>query len=119
MNKMGKLFSKKDDYILYGSAKDTLGFSRDIKSIIQEFLIKIYDLYSIKQLDDIKRQLLGRKILIIDAQKILENRTINVLDLKKAIDELKIFLSEIGGSLGRIGDQYLILTPNSHIKISN
>ncbi|GAH14401.1 unnamed protein product, partial [marine sediment metagenome] len=29
------------------------------------------------------------------------------------------FLRENGGSIGRLGDHYLILTPNAHIKIAN
>ncbi|MBY9006162.1 MAG: cell division protein SepF [Candidatus Lokiarchaeota archaeon] len=119
---MGKIFSKKADYILYGSAKDTLGFTKNIEGInpiFEDFLIKIYDFYSPKQLDDIKKQLMNRKILIIDAKKILENKNLNILELKRLIDDLKVFLSEVGGSLGRLGDQYLILTPNSYIKISN
>ncbi|MBN1214823.1 MAG: cell division protein SepF [Candidatus Lokiarchaeota archaeon] len=119
---MGKIFGKKEDYILYGSAKDTLGFTKDIAKVnplFHDFLIKIYDFYSTKQLDDIKKQLMNRKILIIDAKKILENKNLNILELKRAIDELKIFLREVGGSLGRIGDQYLILTPNSYVRISN
>ncbi len=116
---MVRLLNRKDNDILLGSAKDTLGFSKDGNSIFQNFLIKIYDFFSITQIDDIKKELMGRKILIIDAKKILQNKTTNILDLKKSIDELKIFLREIGGSLGRIGDQYLILTPNSTIKIAN
>ncbi|KKM14455.1 hypothetical protein LCGC14_1705970, partial [marine sediment metagenome] len=39
--------------------------------------------------------------------------------LKRCIEELKAFLREIGGSLGRLGDNYLILTPNAHIKIAS
>jgi len=116
---MGRLFNKREDNLLLGTAKETLGFSKELNSVIQDFLIKIYDFYSLEQIEDIKRQLMSRKILIINVKKIFENSTIQILDLKRVIDKLKLFLRENGGSLGRIGDQYLILTPNSHIKIAN
>ncbi|MFX1340591.1 MAG: hypothetical protein ACFFDK_18420 [Promethearchaeota archaeon] len=45
----------------------------------------------------------GRRILIINAKKILE-REKNVLVLKKAIDEIKLFLKTCGGSIGRLGE---------------
>ena len=88
-------------------------------SNIQNFLIKKYDLNTPNQLDDIKSQLLGNKILIINAQEILANHSITIEELKESIEEIKIFLGEHGGSIGRIGENYLILTPNSQVRISN
>lgn len=116
---MVSLFGKKDEDDLLESPKETLGFTKDFSSVIQEFLIKKYDFSDLDQVEDIKKQLMNRKVLIINANKILENGKVHVLDLKRVIDELKQFLRKNGGSLGRLGDKYLILTPNSHIRISN
>jgi len=116
---MVSLFGKKDEDDLLESPKETLGFTKDFSSVIQEFLIKKYDFSDLDQVGDIKKQLMNRKVLIINANKILENGKVQVLDLKRAIDELKQFLRKNGGSLGRLGDKYLILTPNSHIRIAN
>jgi SepF-like predicted cell division protein (DUF552 family) len=114
-----KLFGKKDDENLLDSPKKTLGFSNELNSVMQDFFIKKYELQSLEQLDDIKNHLRSRKILIINANKFLERGNINILEFKEIIDELKAFISEYGGSIGRLGKNYLILTPNAQIRISN
>lgn len=116
---MVSLFGKKEDEDLSESPKETLGFTKDFSSVIQEFLIKKYDFSDLDQIEDIKKQLMNRRVLIINANKILERGKMQLLELKRAIDELKQFLRKNGGSLGRLGDNYLILTPNSHIRIAN
>ena len=84
-----------------------------------KFLIKKYNFKSIEQINDIKKQLLGRRILIINTKELLTNSEIPIQELKHGIDKIKSFLKNCGGSIGRIGDQYLILTPSPHVKISN
>ena len=94
-----------------------MGFTREMTSISQNFLIKKYDFSSIEQIDDIKRELLGRKILIVNTKKLLNS--IEVIRLKNGIDDLKRFFRENGGSMARLGEEYLILTPNSLVRIAN
>jgi SepF-like predicted cell division protein (DUF552 family) len=113
---MGKIRNRKYDDLL-GSPQETMGFSKEYSSLLQNFVIKKYDFSQVSQVEDIKKQLLGRKILLINAKEILEN--VEISDLKRGIEELKMFLRENGGSMGRLGDQYLILTPNNHVKIAN
>lgn len=110
-------FWKKIDNDLLGSPEETMGFSRDFSALKQSFLIKKYDFSSLDQIEDIKNELLNRKILIINAKEILQN--IDVTKLKRGIEDLKLFLRENGGSMARLGDQYLILTPNNLVRISN
>ncbi|UCD01229.1 MAG: cell division protein SepF [Promethearchaeota archaeon] len=114
---MGKFWGKKDNNDLLGSPIETMGFSKEYSSLLQNFIIKKYDFSNITQVEDIKKQLLGRKILIINAKEILEN--VDVSELKRGIEDIKSFLRENGGSMGRLGDQYLIITPNAHVKIAN
>ncbi|MFX1572002.1 MAG: cell division protein SepF [Promethearchaeota archaeon] len=114
---MGKFWGKKEDIELLGSPQETMGFSKEYSSLLQNFIIRKYDFSNLSQIEDIKNQLMKQKILIINAKEILEK--VDVSELKGAIENLKSFLRENGGSLGRLGDQYLIVTPNSHIKISN
>lgn len=113
---MGKFRNRKDDELL-GSPQETMGFSKEYSSLLHNFIIKKYDFSNLNQVEDIKKQLLGRKILLINAKEILEN--VEISELKGGIEELKVFLRENGGSMGRLGDHYLILTPNTHIKIAN
>ncbi|MFX1499900.1 MAG: cell division protein SepF [Promethearchaeota archaeon] len=114
---MGKLWGKKEDQELLGSPQETMGFSKEYSSLLQNFIIRKYDFTNLHQVEDIKNQLLKRKILIINAKEILEN--VDVSELKKGIEEIKTFLRENGGSIGRLGDNYLIVTPNAHVKIAN
>lgn len=114
---MGKLWGKKDDNVLLGSPKETMGFSKEYSSLLQNFTIRKYDFTNLNQVQDIKKQLLKRKILIVNAKDILE--FVDVSELKRTIEELKSFLRENGGSMGRLGDHYLIMTPNAQVKIAN
>ncbi|MHA2281318.1 MAG: cell division protein SepF [Promethearchaeota archaeon] len=114
---MGFLGKKKSDNDLLGSPQEAMGFSKEYSSLLQNFVIQKYDFSNLNQVNDIKKQLLGRKILLINAKEVLENGEVS--ELKSCIEELKIFLRENGGSIGRLGDHYLILTPNAHIKIAN
>lgn len=114
---MGKFWKGKEDSELLGSPQETMGFSKEYSSLLQNFVIRKYDFSNLNQVEDIKKQLLGRKIMLINTREILEN--VDVSELKRAIEDLKTFLRENGGSMGRLGDYYLILTPNAHIKIAN
>ncbi|MHA1293779.1 MAG: cell division protein SepF [Promethearchaeota archaeon] len=117
-----KKFWRKIEENLLTSPQETMGFSKEKdylqKKNIRNFLIKKYNFYSINQVGDIKKQLLANKILIINAEELFE-KDIPIVELKKAIDEIKTYLNECGGSIGRIGHKYLILTPNSNIRIAN
>jgi len=114
---MGKLWGKKDYNELLGSPQETMGFSKEYSSLLQNFTIRKYDFTNLNQVEDIKNQLLKRKILILNAKDILEN--VDVSELKRGIEDLKTFLRENGGSMGRLGEHYLIMTPNAHVKIAN
>lgn len=114
---MGKLWGKKEDNGLLGSPQETMGFSKEYSSLLQNFIVRKYDFTNLHQVEDIKNQLLKRKILIINAKEILEN--VDISELKRGIEDLKSFLRENGGSMGRLGDHYLIVTPNAHVKIAN
>jgi len=114
---MGKFWGKKDDNEFLGSPQETMGFSKEYSSLLQHFTIRKYDFTNLNQVEDIKKQLLKRKILIINAKDILEY--VDVSELKRTIEDLKHFLRENGGSMGRLGEHFLIVTPNAHIKIAN
>jgi SepF-like predicted cell division protein (DUF552 family) len=118
-----KFWKKEDEEEYLGSPYEAMGCSKEkdyfqVSSIVQKFLIKKYNFRSIEQIEDIKKQLKNRRILIINAKEILDSEN-NLLELQQAIEELKLFLKKYGGSIGRLGDQYIILTPSAHIKIAN
>ncbi len=101
------------------SPEKTLGFSLEKEKEYQSFLIQKLDFTSLSQVKEIKSRLMDRKILILNVTELLKKREFQILEFKEALDELKSFLHENGGSMGRIGENILIMTPNSHIRISN
>jgi len=117
---MGRYLKKNDIFI--GSPQETMGFSKDFNFIdaplFQNFLIQQFNFTSLDQVADIKQHLARRKILILNAKELFNNNNIPTETLKNTFDELKIFLRQNGGSIGRLGEYYLILTPNSNIKMS-
>jgi SepF-like predicted cell division protein (DUF552 family) len=113
---LGRLW-KRVEADLLSTPEETMGFSREFSSLKQSFTIKKYDFSSLEQVEEIKKQLLGKRILILNAKDLLKN--IDITKLKRGIEDLKSFLRENGGSMARLGDEYLILTPNSYVKISN
>lgn len=108
---------KKVEEDLLRSPEETMGFSNELTALKQKFVIKKFDFSSLDQVEQIKKELMGRKILIINTQDLL--KSVDVTKLKRGIEDLKTFLRENGGSMARLGEQYLIMTPNSYIKISN
>ena len=116
VKKLGRFWKKMENELLI-SPEETMGFSREFSSFKQSFIIKKYDFSSLEQVEEIKKELLGKRILILNAKDILQN--IDVTQLKRGIEDLKSFLRDNGGSMARLGDQYLILTPNQMVKISN
>jgi len=114
---MGKFWKKYAESDLLGSPEETMGFSREFSALKESFYIKKYDFSNLEQVEEIKKELLGKRILILNATDILKN--IDITQLKRGIEDIKSFLRENGGSMARLGDQYLILTPNSWVKISN
>ncbi len=115
---------KKETEDLFSSPQETMGFSRELgieqaQSINAMFLIKKFAFSSINQIDDIKRELGRKRILIINAKSLFEANNTQIETVKKCIEEIKTFLKENGGSIGRIGDDFLIITPNSQIKIAS
>jgi SepF-like predicted cell division protein (DUF552 family) len=114
--KLGRFWKKVDDELLK-PPEDTMGFSKELSALKHNFVIRKFDFSSLEQVEQIKKELLNRKILIVNAQELL--KSVDITKLKRGIDDLKIFLRENGGSMARLGDNYLIMTPNSLIKIAN
>jgi len=112
--KLGRYW-KKVEADLLSSPKETMGFSREL--LKESFTIKKYDFSSLEQVEEIKKELLCKRILILNASDVLKN--IDITQLKRGIEDLKSFLRENGGSMARLNDEYLIMTPNSSVKISN
>lgn len=97
------------------------GFANFSKNPLNNMcLIKMAEFNSMNNLDEIdniKENLADGNIIILNANALLENHKDKLLEIKRAIELLRSFCREIGGSIGRIGDNFLIMTPNPYIRI--
>ena len=111
---MGRYW-KKVEADLLSSPEETMGFSRELSSLKQSFTIKKYDFSSLEQVEEIKKELLGKRILILNAKDILKN--IDITKLKRGIEDLNLVKRESNGWTltiegGKICDDYL----NKHLE---
>ncbi|GAH28504.1 unnamed protein product, partial [marine sediment metagenome] len=81
---MGRLW-KRVEADLLSTPEETMGFSREFSSLKQSFTIKKYDFSSLEQVEEIKKQLLGKRILILNAKDLLKN--IDITKLKRGIED--------------------------------
>ncbi len=82
------------------------------------YYIKMGGFDSLKEVETIKNNLEEGNIMILDTEQLLQNNQTSILELKRAIEQLRGYCKELGGSIGRIGDKFLIITPNPYIRIA-
>ena len=70
-----------------------------------------------KDISQIESDLRANKILFLKTSQYFEQYQDEVIKLKQMIDQLKKICLNIGGSIGRIGPDLLVLTPNEKIKL--
>ena len=70
-----------------------------------------------KDLSQIETELKNGQILFLKTGKYFEQYQDEVIKLKTTMDFLKKICLNIGGSIGRIGPDLLVLTPNERIKL--
>jgi len=70
-----------------------------------------------KDLSQIETELKSGQILFLKTSKFFEQYQDEVIKLKQMIDQLKKICLNIGGSIGRIGSDLLVLTPSEKIKL--
>ena len=79
--------------------------------------IKMMEFSSLNDIEPIQRNLKNGNIMLLNTEKLLKSRSI--LELKRVIDQLRGSCNELGGSIGRVGSNFLILTPSPFIRIGN
>ena len=68
-------------------------------------------------LSQIENDLKSGQILFLNTGQFFEQYQDEVIRLKQMIDQLKKICLNYGGSIGRIGPNLLVLTPNEKIKL--
>jgi SepF-like predicted cell division protein (DUF552 family) len=80
--------------------------------------VKCAQFKSLEDVETVKKDLASGNILILNAREILESKVLSVLELKRAVDQIRAYARELGGSMGRIDDNTMIITPNPYIRLN-
>lgn len=119
---MGWLRSKQEgeigeilEYPQYSSFNRFANLSKNPKSSTS--YIRMMDFNSLEDVDMIKEELNERNVMILNVNNLLNSNNNSILELKRAIDQLRGYCRQLGGSIGRIGENLLIVTPNSDIRL--
>ena len=86
-------------------------------TVSQKVMLLLSKFQSIAEVDFIKSELAQGNVVFLDFSDFLDQDTNEMVDLKRAIDQIRGYCNEVGGDIGRIGEQLLIITPNRRIKI--
>lgn len=87
------------------------------QTIKKPLVIAKVQLHDQKDVPQIKLDLENGKILFIDTKPLFQKYSHDLLVLKKTIDELRQVVIRRGGSIGRVGESILVLSPSDSIKI--
>jgi len=94
-------------------------YSVEKKISMQDTYIKSCRVSQLSDFELIKQDLECGHIIVVDMDEILCNQQIDIIDLKRSVERLRGFCIEKGGNMGRIGENYLIITPNANFVINN
>ncbi len=94
-------------------------YSVEKKISLQDTYIKSCRVSQLSDFELIKQDLEYGHIIVVDMDEILCNQQIDIIDLKRSVERLRGFCIEKGGNMGRIGENYLVITPNANFVINN
>ena len=80
--------------------------------------VKCAQFKSLEDIDGVKKDLALGNILILNAKELLESKMLSILEVKRAVEQIRAFTRELGGSMGRIDDNTMIITPNPYIRLN-
>jgi SepF-like predicted cell division protein (DUF552 family) len=70
---------------------------------------------NVEDLARIEADIQAGRILFVETNRFFAKFDENILVLKQTFEKLHRICAACGGSMGRIGDDILVLSPNSHI----
>jgi SepF-like predicted cell division protein (DUF552 family) len=75
------------------------------------------DLRDERDLQQIARNLAQNRILFVQTKLYFEQHRDDLITLRNTMNQLKHICQKKGGSLGRIGDDILVMTPSPQIRL--
>jgi len=80
--------------------------------------VKMYDFQCLRDVDHIMRELANGNILILNSEPLLAHDENTMVEVKRAIDQLRGYCRENGGDMKRLGEYILVVTPNRQYRIT-
>ncbi|MHA1775310.1 MAG: hypothetical protein DRO88_05095 [Promethearchaeia archaeon] len=87
------------------------------KQVNPPVYIRKLELQDQRDLKHISENLAKNRILFVQTRLFFEQHQHDLITLKNTMNKLKQICMRHGGSVGRIGDDILVLTPNDQIKL--
>jgi SepF-like predicted cell division protein (DUF552 family) len=78
----------------------------------------MYDFQTLRDVNYITQELTNGNILILNTEPLLENDGNSMVEVKRAIDQLRGYCRQYGGDMKRLGDYTLVVTPNRQFRIA-
>jgi hypothetical protein len=88
---------------------DLSEFEEDFEDEAPRMYVRIAELTGLEQLPDLKKEVYGGNVLLID----ISNTKRDKLTLERAIKELKQVVGDIHGDIAGIGEDQILVTPKS------
>ena len=80
-------------------------------------LVKKMQLNTINDIQAIQGEISGGNMTIIDVAGFVTSGEFSVLELKRAIEQIRLSCKNLGGAIARLGDRYLVTTPNPTLQL--
>ncbi len=81
-------------------------------------VIKTFSLAGLDQVPEVKQELKSGNVLVLGVDDLMNNPEYSIVELKRAVEQIRACVRELGGSMGRLGDRYLIITPSPQLRLN-
>ncbi|MHA1111397.1 MAG: cell division protein SepF [Promethearchaeota archaeon] len=80
--------------------------------------VKMLDFQNLRDVNYITKELNNGNILILNTEPLLSGEKNALVEVKRAIDQLRGYCRQNGGDMKRLGDYTLVVTPNRQYRIA-
>ena len=81
-------------------------------------LVKKINLMNVNDIQKIQGEIEEGNMAIIDVAGFVTSGEFTILELKRAIEQIRGTCAQLGGALARLGDRYLLATPNERLQLA-
>ncbi|NMC04010.1 MAG: cell division protein SepF [Candidatus Lokiarchaeota archaeon] len=79
--------------------------------------IRKMQLNTINDIASIQGEISGGNLAIIDVSGFITSGEFSILELKRAIEQIRGTCKKLGGAIARLGDRYLVATPSEKLQL--